>query len=103
MMLVGVMLTLSSALLVVFTGIVPVTTGFFVAHAVASSSVGPLAGTTKGHAASLYLLFYYLGSSILGSVDGWFWQHGGWNAVVLLTSGLAVIGMLVAHLAGHHK
>lgn len=103
MMLVGVTLTLSSALWMVFTGIVLVTTGFFVAHAAASSSVGPLAGTTKGHAASLYLLFYYLGSSILGSVGGWFWQHGGWNAVVLLTAGLAVTGMLVAHLAGNHK
>lgn len=100
LMLVGVLLTLSPLLPVVFAGIVLVTTGFFVGHAVASSSVGPLAGATKGHAASLYLLFYYLGSSIVGSVGGWFWQHGGWNAIVLLTAALALGGMGLAHATG---
>jgi len=35
-----------------------------------------MAGATKGHAASLYLLAYYLGSSALGSCGGWFWRMG---------------------------
>ncbi|WP_315129461.1 MFS transporter [Comamonas antarctica] len=96
LMLAGMLLTLSSALPVVFTGIALVTTGFFVGHAVASSSVGPLAGATKGHAASLYLLFYYLGSSVVGSIAGWFWQHGGWSAVVALTAALALLGLGLA-------
>ncbi|MNY01515.1 Inner membrane transport protein YnfM [compost metagenome] len=77
----------------VFAGIALVTTGFFIGHAVASSSVGALAGANKGHATSLYLLFYYLGSSVVGSISGWFWQHGGWNAVVGLTCGLALLGL----------
>lgn len=93
LMLVGVLLTLSPALPVVFAGIALVTTGFFIGHAVASSSVGPLAGANKGHAASMYLLFYYLGSSLVGSIGGWFWQHGGWSAVVGLTAGLALMGL----------
>jgi len=97
LMLAGVLLTLSPTLPVVFAGIVLVTTGFFIGHAVASSSVGPLAGVTKGHAASLYLLFYYLGSSVIGSVGGWFWQHGGWMAIVGLTSSLALLGMVLAY------
>ncbi len=96
LMLAGMLLTLSPALPVVFIGIALVTTGFFVGHAVASASVGPLAGANKGHAASLYLLFYYLGSSVLGSIAGWFWQHGGWNAVVALTAALALLGLALA-------
>jgi MFS transporter, YNFM family, putative membrane transport protein len=96
LMLTGVLLTLSSELLVAVVGITLVTVGFFLGHSSASSSIGPLAGLTKGHAASLYLLFYYVGSSVVGSVGGWFWQHGGWTAVVGLTGTLAVIGILLA-------
>lgn len=96
LMLVGVLLTLAPALPAVFAGIALMTTGFFIGHAVASSSVGPLAGATKGHAASLYLLFYYLGSSVVGSAGGWFWQHGGWAAIVALAGALAVLGMALA-------
>ncbi|WP_198411834.1 hypothetical protein [Microvirga flavescens] len=62
----------------------------------ASGSVGPLAGPAKGHAASLYLLFYYAGSSITGSVGGWFWQHGGWSSIVALTGALSLLGLFLA-------
>ncbi|CAM3325931.1 MFS transporter [Thalassospira profundimaris] len=78
----GVGLTVSDSLSVIIGGIVVLTSGFFVAHSIASGWVGRLAETAKGHASSLYLLAYYLGSSIMGSVGGWFWDQGGWNAVV---------------------
>ena len=45
----------------------------------------------KAHASSLYLLFYYMGSSIVGSAGGWFWLHGGWGAIVGLTVVLSLI------------
>lgn len=77
----GVGLTVSDSLSVIIGGIVILTSGFFVAHSIASGWVGRLAETAKGHASSLYLLAYYLGSSIMGSVGGWFWDQGGWNAV----------------------
>ena len=92
----GTLLTLSSSLWGVFAGIALVTTGFFIGHSIASASIGPLAGLTKGHAASLYLWFYYMGSSVVGSMGGWFWQHGGWSAIVGLTGGLAVLGIAMA-------
>lgn len=95
MMLAGVLCTLSTSLLAIFVGIALVTTGFFIGHSVTSASVGPAANTAKGHAASLYLLFYYMGSSITGSVGGWVWQHGGWVAIVALTATLAVAGLLL--------
>lgn len=95
-MLVGTLLTLFSSLIMIGVGVALVTIGFFIGHSVTSSSVGPLAGAFKGHAASLYLLFYYMGSSITGSVAGWFWQHGGWIAIVALTGTLALISTLLA-------
>jgi YNFM family putative membrane transporter len=77
----GVLLSLSDALPLVILGIVLLTIGFFVGHAVASAWVGSLGGQQKGHAASLYLLAYYIGSSALGATGGWFWDHDGWSAL----------------------
>ncbi len=82
LMAAGVVLTLAAPLLAVIAGIAVLTFGFFVAHAVASGWVGQLALQSKGHASSLYLLAYYLGSSVLGSAGGWFWEHGRWPALV---------------------
>ncbi|HEY0200607.1 MAG TPA: MFS transporter [Burkholderiaceae bacterium] len=77
----GVLLTLPASLPLMVLGIVLITFGFFVSHSVASAWVGRLGGSAKGHAASLYLLAYYLGSSMLGAMGGWFWEHAGWSAV----------------------
>lgn len=82
LMAAGVVLTLVAPLLWVIVGIAVLTFGFFVAHSVASGWVGQLARQSKGHASSLYLLAYYLGSSVLGSAGGWFWEHGRWPALV---------------------
>ncbi len=100
LMLAGAGLTLAHSLIAVMAGITLVSTGFFAGHAVASGMVGPVAGVSKAHAASLYLLFYYMGSSIVGSLGGWFWQHGGWPMVVALTGGLAIAGLLLAIVPG---
>ncbi|CAM3906665.1 MFS transporter [Paracidovorax anthurii] len=96
LMLAGVGLTLLSPLAAIVAGIALVTTGFFIGHSVASGSVGPLAGQAKGHAASLYLFSYYMGSAVTGSAGGWFWQHGGWWAIAGLTGGIALAGALSA-------
>lgn len=92
----GIAVTLARPLPLVMLGIALATIGYFVAHAVASGWVGRLAAGHKGHASSLYLLAYYLGSSLTGSVGGWFWVHGGWPAEVALTGGLALLGAWVA-------
>lgn len=82
LMALGVLLTLLPALWAVVCGIVLLTIGFFAAHSVASSWVGQWAKQAKGHASSLYLLGYYLGSSLLGAGSGWFLQHAGWAGLV---------------------
>ncbi|HEY2049166.1 MAG TPA: MFS transporter [Caulobacteraceae bacterium] len=79
--LAGVGLTMLNPLPAVVAGIAIVTVGFFIVHSVASAWVGRLAERDKGHAASLYLLAYYAGSSVMGSIGGTVWRDGGWNAV----------------------
>jgi YNFM family putative membrane transporter len=99
----GAAITLSSSLPLIVLGIVLVTIGFFATHSVASALVGRLARDTKGHASSLYLLAYYLGSSIAGSVGGYFWLADGWSAVVIfilvMLAGCLVAALGVARLA----
>lgn len=77
----GLLLSLSHWLSIVIIGIIFVTMGFFVAHSAASTWVSKIGRNHHSHATSLYLLAYYVGSSVIGSVSGWFWQHGGWTAL----------------------
>ena len=95
-MLAGVLLTLSSSIPVICAGIALVAIGYFIGHSVASGAVGLIAEFNKGHAASMYLLFYYLGASLIGTAAGWFWQHGGWPAVVALTGAFAAAGAVLS-------
>ena len=92
----GGLVTLFSSLPLIIAGIVLVTIGFFVTHSVASALVGRLARDTKGHASSLYLLSYYLGSSIAGSLGGYFWLADGWSGVISFNLVLLVACMIAA-------
>jgi YNFM family putative membrane transporter len=80
-MLLGLLLTLFSSLWLIFAGMLLFSAGFFAAHSVASSWIGPRARRAKGQASSLYLFSYYLGSSIAGTLGGVFWHNYGWNGV----------------------
>ncbi len=95
-MVAGLGLTMLHSLAAITGGIACVTFGFFAGHAVASGWVGRLAKTGKGQAAALYLLAYYLGSSIVGSSGGRFWAAHGWNGVAGLVGALLLCGMASA-------
>lgn len=82
LMLVGVLLCALPWLPALVVGVLVVVSGFFAAHAVASSLVGQNAGQARAQASALYLCAYYLGSSVMGYGVGWFWQHWGWLAVI---------------------
>ena len=92
----GLALTATRPLPLVIAGIAVVTAGFFGAHSVASSWVGRRARGDRGLAASLYLFFYYLGASLLGSGGGIAWSRGAWPAVTVYTIGLSGIALAVA-------
>ncbi len=92
----GCALTLSASLPLIVLGIIILTSGFFTTHSVASGLVGKLAVGTKGHASSLYMLAYYIGSSIMGSAGGWFWAMEGWAAIVVFTLVMMAFAFLSA-------
>lgn len=94
--IVGLLLTLPASLPATIVGLVAITIGFFITHAVASGWVGALANGAKGHAASLYLLAYYLGSSVLGSAGGWFWEAHRWGGVVAFAAVLLAACLALA-------
>jgi len=94
--LMGIALTAGSPLAIIILGIAVVTAAFFAAHSTASGWVGQRAGRDKAHAASLYLLFYYLGSSILGSAGGFAWTEAAWPGVAFFTATLVAIACAIA-------
>jgi YNFM family putative membrane transporter len=81
-MLAGLLLTLSKALVLVVAGVSLFTFGFFGGHSVASSWVGRRAKENRALASALYLFCYYIGGSIVGSLSGGLWQAGAWPGVV---------------------
>ena len=87
----GILLTLLNSLSAIIVGIVVFTIGFFGAHAVASAWVGVRATAARAQASSLYLLAYYLGSSISGTGGGVVWGTLGWYGVVGLVLVLLVL------------
>jgi len=92
----GVALTGAASIVLIVAGLAVMTFGFFGAHSIASSWVGRRARTAKAQAASLYLFVYYVGSSLLGSLGGVFWQRGGWGGVLALVLALIGIAFLIS-------
>ena len=90
-MLLGIALCATPWLAGAIAGLGLVTLGFFAAHAVASGQVGQRARGAKAQASALYLCAYYLGSSVLGYVAGWVWEHAGWLPLLALLAGLFLL------------
>ena len=95
----GVLMTAANSAPLVIAGVVFLTGGFFVTHAIASASVGPLSGSAKAHSAALYMVFFYVGASVVGSLGGVMWQHWGWPAVAALTGGFTLAGLALSFVA----
>jgi len=72
------------------------TFGFFGGHSIASSWVGRLSTGHKAQASSLYLFFYYVGSSFGGTTGGIFWSNFGWAGVVALIVFFLLLAFLLS-------
>lgn len=98
LLILGVAMTAARPLWLVIAGIGVVTIGFFGAHSIASAWVGRRALGQRGQASALYLFFYYLGSSVLGSLGGVAWTYSGWPGVAWycgVLGGVALLGAQV--------
>ncbi|MBM4762893.1 MFS transporter [Bacillus sp. B15-48] len=91
----GVLLTTIPILLYKIVGIAIFTFGFFASHSIVSALITARAAQNKAQASSLYLLFYYLGSSIVGSFGGYFWEHFHWGGVIVFNLSLLATGLFL--------
>jgi MFS transporter, YNFM family, putative membrane transport protein len=80
----GAALTLARPVLLILLGLVVLTTGLFIGHAVASSMVAARANHGRAQATAMYNISYYAGSSAFGWLGGLAWLHAQWFAVAAL-------------------
>ena len=92
----GAGITLCTSLVLKILGIAIFTFGFFGSHSLASSWVGYWAIHDKAQASSLYLFFYYAGSSIGGTAGGTFWSAFGWGGVISIILGFLLLALLLS-------
>jgi YNFM family putative membrane transporter len=96
LLLAGVAMTAAPPLTVIVLGIGVFTVGYFGAHSVASSWVSRRGGVARAQAAALYLFFFYVGSSTMGTLGGVAWNRAGWTGVALFTGSLVALALLIA-------
>lgn len=92
----GIVLSLISAIWAVVLGIAMMTFGFFAAHSIASAWVARRAEGARAQGSALYLLAYYAGSSVIGTLAGYGWSHWGWAGVVAVAGGTTMLTLAIA-------
>ena len=95
-MIIGTLLTLGDRLALVIIGLLILTAGAFVVHAVASAWVGHHARVGRAQATALYNVSLYTGSAVIGWVAGFGWVAFGWPATVLVVTVLAATAWVIA-------
>ncbi|WP_369838571.1 MFS transporter [Chryseobacterium tongliaoense] len=96
-MLGGISLLLSENLYIVISGLGLFTLSFFAAHTMASQMTALRARIGKSSATSIYWLFYYFGSSILGSGTGYLLHDTSWKFFILFLIGSILIAFFLTY------
>ncbi|AYZ36079.1 MFS transporter [Chryseobacterium indologenes] len=95
-MLAGAMLLLSENIYILIFGLGLFTLSFFAAHTMASQMTALYAKRGKSSATSIYWLFYYFGSSILGSGTGYLLHAYSWNVFIAVLVCSVTIALILA-------
>ncbi|WP_196593741.1 MFS transporter [Pectinatus sottacetonis] len=96
-MLLGIIITILLPLWLKILGIALFTFGFFGSHSIASSMVVKYSPVGKAQSSALYLLFYYAGSSFIGTWGGNFLIWKGWSGIVILLSGSICLALVLSN------
>jgi len=100
----GMLLTLTSNVIIFIIGAVIFTACFFGCHSIGLNWVSKNATHARGQAVALYLFFYYMGGSVIGFFNGFVFHSTGWAGMTAFIIALLVLGMIVAtHLASGTK
>ncbi|MCQ9367899.1 MFS transporter [Brevibacterium sp. 91QC2O2] len=96
--LLGVAALAMRPLWVIILGLLLLSTGFFMVHSLASAWVaqrGAAGAGVPAQAASLYMLFYYAGSSLAGNVTPRAWELASWPGVTWVIGACMVICLVI--------
>ncbi|WP_031073452.1 MFS transporter [Streptomyces sp. NRRL WC-3742] len=88
----GLLLSLADSLPLTLLGLVLITAGFFAGHATASAAVGRTATHGRAQASALYLIAYYLGNSLGGTLGADAYHSTAWPG----TTTIALTAMTLA-------
>lgn len=105
---VGLSFLLIMQLWTIVAGLGFLTFAFFGAHTLASRIVSMHAQNLKSSATSIYWLFYYAGSSLIGSLTGIVLVNGGWFSLMevlftLLFCALVVLSLFIFKYRSYEK
>ncbi|MDO7789094.1 MFS transporter [Desulforamulus aquiferis] len=92
----GLLLTFSDDIFIFIIGLTLFCFGFFAGHSAASSWVSINAKGARCGASGLYLIAYYLGGGLGGTMLGPLWVKWQWSGVIVGTIGCLVFAMLIA-------
>lgn len=95
-LLAGIGLMIFNNLVLTITGLGLLTLAFFAAHTMASRMVAVRAVEGKSSATSLYWLFYYTGSGVIGSCSGYLLHGTSWTIYIFSLMALVAIAFLLA-------
>ncbi len=92
----GLMLTLSSSMVLLLVGLACVGVGTFFAQAATTAFVGHAADGDRATASGLYLASYYFGGLIGSLVLGLVFANQGWQGCVLIIAGSLFVATVIA-------
>ncbi|QFQ32733.1 MFS transporter [Buchnera aphidicola (Aphis fabae)] len=95
LMILGILITQFNQIIIIILGLIIFSGGFFASHSIASSWVGLYAKFAKVQATSLYLFFYYLGSSVFGTFSGFFWFYSKWLGISIFMIIILIYGIFL--------
>lgn len=75
---------------------------FFLMHSTASAAISQRATTNTAQASGMYVLMYYLGSSVLGWASGYVYDVTGWYGFLIWLTGWLVLLIVLIMVVNHH-
>ena len=93
-LLIGILLTLSTSLVIILIGLGLVTIGMFSVQSVTPTYLGDLFPHERARVAIFYQTFFYFGGAMGTLIPAWIWRYGGYDTVALFCVGLIVFGIM---------
>ncbi|XBC41254.1 MAG: MFS transporter [Buchnera aphidicola (Nurudea yanoniella)] len=95
LMIFGIIISEENKIILIFLGLFLFSAGFFSAHSIISTWIGLYSKNGQGYISSIYLFSYYLGSSVLGTIGGFFWIFQKWLGISIFLIIILLIGIIL--------